>query len=199
MSEVLRPITTEEYEAFYREIYSTGEGTGLVYSQFRVPMDADPTINPKGINEKLCKVQGLKDRLVVIYNRAIKSKSYWETISKKLAARFEAEYNRAMLLEEVRKAGNSEMRVAAATEHAKKEIWTKVFKGEGSYDGKLAEIAHKHSEGISFFSEVKNIYDNLDSTSMNLAIQQKGVMLNARIYGDGFGAQKEASNGGQSY
>lgn len=198
MGEVLRAITPEEHDAFYREIYSSGEG-GLVFSQFRVPMDTDPTINPKGINEKLAKVQGLKDRLVVIYNRAIKNKSYWETITKKLASRFEAEYQRAMLLEEVRKAGNAEMRVAAATEHAKREVLIKVFKGDGSYDTKLSEISTKHAEANAFFLEVKNIYDNLDSTSMNLAIQQKGVMLNARIYGDGFGIEKGGNNGSGSY
>ena len=198
MGDVLRPITPEEHEAFYREIYSSGEG-GLVFSQFRVPMDSDPTINPKGINEKLAKVQGLKDRLVVIYNRAIKNKNYWDTIMKKIAARFESEYQRAMLLEEVRKAGNADSRVAAATEEAKKQMIIKVFKGDGSYDGKCADISTKNAEAISFFCEVKNLYENLDATSMNLAIQQKGVMLNARIYGDGFGVQKEGANGGGSY
>ena len=182
MADVLRPITPDEHDAFYREIYSSGEG-GLVFPQFRVPLDTDPTLNPKGINEKIAKVQSLKDRLCVIYNRAIKNKSYWDTITKKLEARFESEYQRAMLLETVRKAGNAEMRVAAATEEAKLQVVNKVFKGDGNYDSKMAEISHKHAEAVSFFSEVKNLYENLDGSSMNLAIQLKSVMLNARIYG----------------
>ncbi len=194
MSEVLHSITKEEYDALYKEIYSTA-GNGLQLSNFRVPMDEDPTLNPKGINDKISKVQALKDRLVVIYNRAIKNKNYWDTVHKKLNALFEAEYQRSMLLEEVKKAGNAEMRVAAATERAKREMLVKVFKGDGTYDGRMAEIATKQSEAVSFFNEIKNIYENLDSTSMNLAIQLKSVMLNARIYGDGFGMEQGEKHG----
>jgi hypothetical protein len=198
MGEVLRAISPEEHDAFYREIYSSGEG-GLVFSQFRVSMDTDPTLNPKGINEKIAKVQGLKDRLVVIYNRAIKNKNYWDTVTKKVQARFDAAYQKAMLLDEVKKAGNAESRVAAATEKAKKAVLIEVFKGDGTYDDRISNIAAKFAEAISFFSEVKNIYENLDSTSMNLAIQLKSVMLNARIYGDGFGIEKGGNNGGGAY
>lgn len=189
-SEVLTPLTAEEYRTLYAEIYSSTQGTGLLKSNFRVEMDNDPTLNPKGINEKLSKVQALKDRLVVIYNKAIKNKSYHDTLLKGLTSDFEAEYQRAMLSEDVRKAGNAEMRVAKATEEAKKAMVKNKFKEVGTYEQNMVSRLTRQAEANAFFSEIKNVYENLDSTSMNLAVQLKSVMINARIYGEGFGVEK---------
>lgn len=204
MGVALRPIDMDEYEKFYQELYAS-DSRGLKLSRFRVPMDADPTLNPKGINEKLSTVQGHKDRAVVIYNRAIQNKNYWDAIIKKLDSKFESEYQRAMLSENVRKAGNAESRVASATEVAKQRVYLKAFirkeekdvRGDLNdedwdklkrtysplYDGRRDEIVSRLSEATSFLNEVKNLYDNLDGTSMTLAVQLKSVMVNARIYG----------------
>ena len=189
---LMKPISVEEYEAFYREIYSSGEG-GLVFSQFRVPLDSDPSLNPKGMNEKLAKVQGLKDRLVVIMNRALKSKAYWDTVSKKIAAKYEAEFQRAML-EVAKLHSNAEMRKAAASDAACRKIVADVFQNEGKYEDQVSAINKRLAESMAFYSEVKNIYDNLDASSMNLAVQLKSVMVNARIGGEGW-IQGENKNG----
>lgn len=189
---LMKPISAEEYEAFYRELYSSGDG-GLVFSQFRVPLDSDPSLNPKGMNEKIAKVQGLKDRLVVIMNRALKSKAYWDTAVKKVAAKYEAEFQRAML-EVASHHSNAEMRKAAAGDIACRTIVAEVFKSEGKYEDQVAAINKKLAESIAFYSEVKNIYDNLDASSMNLAVQLKSVMVNARIGGEGW-IQGDNKNG----
>lgn len=198
-SDVLNPMTADEYRLLYAEIYATIKDSGLMKSNFSVDMDTDPTINPKGINEKLAKVQGNKDRLVVIYNRALKNKSYYDTVLKGLQAEFDAEYQKAMLSEDVKKAGNAEMRVAKATQDAKAEMLRERFKGVGTYEQNMVSRLTKQAEANAFFTEIKHIYENLDSTSMNLAIQLKSVMLNARIYGDGFGVEKGGKDGGGSY
>jgi hypothetical protein len=189
---LMKPISAEEYEAFYRELYSTSDG-GLVFSQFRVPLDSDPSLNPKGMNEKIAKVQGLKDRLVVIMNRALKSKAYWDTAVKKVAAKYEAEFQRAML-DVAKQHSNAEMRKAAASDIACRTIVADVFRNEGKYEDQLSAINKKLAEAIAFYSEVKNIYDNLDASSMNLAVQLKSVMVNARIGGEGW-IQGEPKNG----
>ena len=190
---LMKPISAEEYEAFYREIYSSGDG-GLVFSQFRVPLDSDPSLNPKGMNEKIAKVQGLKDRLVVIMNRALKSKAYWDTATKKVAAKYDAEFQRAML-EVAKLHSNAEMRKAAASDIASRSIVTDVFQSEGKYEDQLSAINKKLAEAIAFYSEVKNIYDNLDASSMNLAVQLKSVMVNARLAGEGWVQQGEKHGG----
>ena len=181
---VLKPITQEEYEQYYQELYT--ENQGVIMSQFRVTLDNDPSMNPKGINEKLATVQGLKDRLVVILNGAIKNEMYWRALTKKVEGRHEAEVNRAMLTETVRKSGNSESRKALSAVDAEKTVLQDLFRGEGKLEDHVAAIDKKHSEAIAFLSEVKNIYENLDSSSMNLAVQLKSVMVNQRIYGDAF-------------
>jgi hypothetical protein len=189
-----KPISAEEYEAFYRELYSSGDG-GLVFSQFRVPLDSDPSLNPKGMNEKIAKVQGLKDRLVVIMNRALKSKAYWDTAIKKVAAKYEAEFQRAML-EVAKLHSNAEMRKAAASDIACRAIVSDVFQNEGKYEDQLSAVNKKLAESIAFYSEVKNIYDNLDASSMNLAVQLKSVMVNARLAGEGWVQQGEKHGSG---
>lgn len=182
MSEVLKPINPEEYESFYRELYSKSDG-GIVFSQFRVALDKDPSLNPKALNEKLAQVQSLKDRLVVILNRAVKNEQYWKTVSNRLENRYESEKQRAYLLPDVKKEKNAEGRTAMATDVAKKNIITQSFRGEGLYENKVAEMDIKHAESIAFLSEVKNIYENLDAANMGLAVQLKSIMANMRIYG----------------
>jgi hypothetical protein len=182
MSEVLKPIKSEEYITYYRELYAPADD-GSVLPKFRVAIDRDPSKNPKAINEKLAEIQGLKDRLVVILNCAIKNEQYWKSVVKRIEDRFDSEYKKALLLPDVKKGGNTEARVSLATDLAKQAILTNSFNGEGTYDARMSEIGKRHSEAIAFLSEVKNLYDNLDSSNMVLAVQLKSVMMNARIYG----------------
>jgi hypothetical protein len=181
---VLQPIALEEYERFYQELYM--ERDGVIMSQFRVPLDSDPSMNPKGINTKLALVQALKDRLVVILNRAIRNESYWRALSKKVEGRHEAEVQRAMLTEKVKTSGNADSRKAMSANDAADTVLKDLFKGEGKLEEHVASINKKHSEAIAFLSEVKNLYENIDSSSMNLAVQLKSVMVNTKIYGDAF-------------
>jgi hypothetical protein len=126
-------------------------------------------------------------------NRALKSKAYWDTAVKKVAAKYEAEFQRAML-EVAKQHSNAEMRKAAASDIACRTIVADVFRNEGKYEDQLSAINKKLAEAIAFYSEVKNIYDNLDASSMNLAVQLKSVMVNARIGGEGW-IQGEPKNG----
>lgn len=191
----IRPIPLEEYDVYYNEMYAKTSDGGTI-SRYAVPLDADPQTNPKGINEKLAKIQGLKDRLICILNRAIQNEAHWKAMEKRLEACYEAETNKALVTTEVKTSGNAGIQKAMAHNEACKAIVASLFKGEGKFEDHSSSIGKRHTEAIAFLSEVKNLYDGLDSASMNLAIQLKSCMLNAKIYGDAFieGGRQNAAN-----
>lgn len=180
----MRPISAEDYEVYYGEMY-VKDAENKVISRYAVPLDADPQTNPKGINEKLARIQGNKDRLIVILIAAMQNKAYWEAFSKKLAAYYESEVQKAMATEAVKTSGNAGIQKAMAHNKACEMVLAGLFKGEGTYEGRSTAVSNKYMEAQAFLNEVKAIYDNLDSASMNLAVQLKACMMNERIFGVG--------------
>jgi hypothetical protein len=183
MMNVAKPITPKEYEDFRAELYEIVEGKESS-TRFAVALDSDPSLRPKGINEKLSVVQGNKDRLMVIYNRAILNESYWKTKLKQAESKYEAEFQRAMLSDEAKTGKNGEIRNATATSMASASVVQSLFSGEGVYEDNMAKVSIRLADAIAFFKSVQNIYDNLNSTDMNLARQLKSIMVNTKVYGD---------------
>jgi len=182
---VAKPLKPSEYEAYRKELYSFQGGAEGNMAQ-SVSLDTDPSVNPKGINEKLSLVQAMKDRVMMILNRAILAEAYWKTVSKRLDATFDSEYQRAMILHG-KSAGNAEMRKATATGEAQKGVVSKLFGDEGDYDQQHSMVQRNHADATAFLKEVQNIYDNLDSTDQNLSRQLKSVQVNAKVYGEDSG------------
>lgn len=187
-----KPIRPEEYKSFHDELYEFNKQFGRDTIRYEVPLDPDPTLQPKSINEKLARVQAFKDRVVAILNRAILSESYWKAALTRLDSRLEAEYNRAMVTEEVRGAKSAELRQALATGAAKVKVAQALLGdslGEQAqpdprpvFDDRRAAAATNHADALAFLKEVQNIYDNLHSTDQNLSRQLKSVMVNAKVY-----------------
>ena len=180
---VARPIKPSEYETFRKELYcmTDGKETGI---NFTVPLDEDPGMDPKGIGSKLAKTQAFKDRVLLVLNRAILCESYWRTVHRRVESKYEAENQRAMLSEEVGRAKNQDSRKAEATKIADAAVVEALFGGEGKFEDQCSAVVKNLSDAIAFMNEVKNIYENLDDTAKNLAVQLKSVMVNARVYGD---------------
>ena len=177
----LKIINDVDYEAYYKELY-LNDGAGPVLSRYRVPLDPDPSICPMSINKKLSEVQAYKDRVVVILNHAIQNKSHWETLLKKLESKFDSEVNMALTSDTVKNSGNAGIQKAVALRVASNSIVAEIWKGEGKYEDRLSGLSKKYAEASAFLAEVKNLFENLDSTSMNLAVQLKSMMMNARLY-----------------
>ena len=180
---VARPVKKEEYDAFRKEVYSFKDGVETSCN-FTVSMDADPTLQPKNLTANLAEVQAKKDRLVVVLNRAILNESYWRTVAKRIESKYESETSKAFLEQNVRELKNQELRQGQASIMAADAVVRALFDGKGNYDEHMALIYRNLQDAIAFSSEVKNIYENLDHASRNLAVQLKSVMVNARVYGD---------------
>jgi hypothetical protein len=178
-----RPITPEEYQKFRTELYKTSPELGRETVTYSVPLDEDPTLNPKGMTEKLARTQAYKDRVVTILNRAISAEAYEKTVLAKVDVYFEASEREAMISEEVKAAKSAEVRSAMAAVAAGKKVVEKAFKGEGTFDSHRFNLVVRHNDAISFLKEVQNIYDNLESTGVQLAVQLKSIMVNAKVYG----------------
>ena len=199
-------ITEAEYSAYYKEIYVAEVSGGPTVSRYRVPLDKDPSIDPMAINRKLSEVQAYKDRLVVILNHAIRNKSHRETILKAFEAKFEDEVNEALTSDSVKNSGNAGIQRAVALRQASKAIETEITEkaktagtpitGEVKCGVRLANYHRGLARAVAFLAEVKNLYENLDASSMALALQLKSLLLNARVYGEGGpGFDKGGTNG----
>jgi len=79
------------------------------------------------------------------------------------------------------KKNNAEYRKAFSHVTATKTLSKKVFKGQ-DFEEKKTELDKQLINAITFHTEVKNLFSNLEDTSMNLAIQLKAMMLNAKLY-----------------
>jgi len=180
---VARPIAKTEYSAFRAEMYDVVNGAETA-CRFTVPLDADPTMRPKNLTEKISKVQSCKDRVIVILNRAILNEAYWKTVIKRVDARFESEIAKAYLDPGMKEHKNQELRSGHATTIAEAAVLASLFEGKSTYDEQTALIHKNAQDAVSFLAEVKNIYDNLGDAAVALAVQLKSVMVNAKVYGD---------------
>lgn len=180
---VSRPITKPEYDAFRSELYNIKDGVEQT-CRYTVDMDADPTMRPKNLTEKIKQVQGCKDRMVVVLNRAILNESYWKTVIKRVDARFESEVAKAYLDPSMKELKNQELRQGQSTRIAEAAVLEGLFGGKGTYDEQMSLIHKNAQDAIAFLSEAKNIYDNLSDTAIALSVQLKSVMVNAKVYGD---------------
>ena len=172
---VARPITAEEYAAFNKELSEIG---------YSVPLDDDPTIDPKGLNAKFKLVQGYKDRVLILLNRAIKAEAYWKAMMKKVEMFRVAEYSKAMVTEEVKKGGSEKTRDAMATNLSDTSMNTRLFQGKGTFQEHVAQLQYQHTDAVTFQNELQNIFDNLESTASNLSRQLKSVIVNTRLYSE---------------
>jgi hypothetical protein len=180
---VARPILKKEYDAFQSQLYNIKDGVEET-CKFVVAMDADPTLRPKNMTEKMSHVQAFKDRMVVILNRAVKNEAYWKTVLKRVDARLESEIAKAYLDPSMKELKNQELRQGQATTIAEASVLASLFDGKGTYDEQMALIHKNAQDAVAFLSETKNIYDNLSDTSIALSVQLKSVMVNAKVYGD---------------
>jgi hypothetical protein len=181
-----RPITPDEYKKFREELYKPNTELGRENVAYTVPLDEDPTLNPKGMPQKLALTQAYKDRVITILNRAISAEAYEKTVLAKVDVYFEAAEREAMISDEIKAAKSAEVRAAMAAVAAGKKVVEKAFKGEGTFDTHRFNLVVRHNDAISFLKEVQNIYDNLESTGVQLAVQLKSIMVSAKVFaGDG--------------
>lgn len=180
---VARPIMKQEYDAFRDQLYNIKDGVEST-GKFVVAMDADPTLRPKNMTEKMAQVQAFKDRMVVILNRAVKNEAYWKTVLKRVDARLKSEIAKAYLDSSMKELKNQELRQGQATTIAETAVLNGLFGGKGTYDEQTALINKNAQDAVAFLAECKNIYDNLSDTAIALSVQLKSVMVNAKVYGD---------------
>ncbi len=180
-SQAARPLGAEDYKKLIAELYKDGKTT------YQVELDADPAANPKVINAKLQQVQAFKNRVVYVLNQAVANEAYWSTAKKKLEARYEAAFNAAFATEAVKAEKNAESRKAVASIEAGKKVVDTLFQGKGEYTDLYCTSLDKLADAQSFLSEVEHVFKNLDSTDMNLAVQQKNVLMCVRLSGEGGG------------
>ena len=173
-----KPINAEEYKAFYNELYTDGK------SAYSVDLAADPTADPRKLNGQLERVQSYKNRVLPILNRAVANELYWKTVVKKLETRVDMAENQAMVTETVKAEKSAELRKASAKNAAGDKVVASVFEGRGAYVDHICLAEERHADSLSFLLEVKNIYENLNSTDMNLARQQRNILICAKLYGD---------------
>ena len=181
MEDKLAALTDDDYKALYSELYAK-DSNGRRVSFYRVPLDQDPSIDPLSINKKLADVQSYKDRMVVILNDAIRNESYCKTALKDMESRFESEVGSALTTDAIKNSGNAGIQKAVAMRVASKALVVELFAGEGKYEDKISLLTKKYAEAGVFLKEVENLYENLDKTSMALAVQLKSVMMNMRLY-----------------
>lgn len=181
MNVAARPLQAEDYKKLIAELYKDGKTT------YQVELDADPAANPKVINAKLEQVQAFKNRVVYILNQAVANEAYWSTVKKKLEARYEAAFNASFASEAVKAEKNAESRKAVGSIEAGKKVVETLFQGKGEYTDHYCAALDKLADAQSFLSEVEHVFKNLDSTDMNLAVQQKNVLLCVRLSGEGGG------------
>lgn len=181
-TKILNPISDEEYQMYLNELYEK-QPDGSMKLRFTVDLLEDPSVRPVGISEKLAKVQALKDRLIVILNRALNNKTYWDNVVEKIDTFLESKKAEILSIDpEVQSAKNSELRNSLAEMKAKAVISSSIFNNV-DFDKKMGEIRLRASEANAFYNEVKNIYTNLDDKSMALAIQTKIIIIKARLEG----------------
>jgi len=205
-TKTLRPIRKEEFEAFRKELYEVREGS-REFVKPAVELDRDAVDKPKGIAEKLAEVQAHKNRVLVILNRSVSNEGFWESMIDKLDDSHKAVGKQALLTDAVRGAKSAELREAMANDLANKEVARVLLKHEPESGDVKVEIpffvsqrsivAKNLAEAIAFKMEVKNIYDNLDDTSRNLAVQLKAVMVALKIGGDPTDENSFTVRGGQ--
>lgn len=174
-----RPLSPEQYKTLLAEIYQEGK------TIYQVDLDADPASNPKLINAKLERVQAYKNRVVTILNQAVSNEAFWSNIVKKLDARLSAITNVAMVTEAVKSEKNAESRKAAAAIAAERKIVETLFQGAGEFTDHYCKALDNRTDAQSFLTEVEHIFKNLDSTDMNLAVQQKNVLMCTRLASEG--------------
>jgi hypothetical protein len=177
-----RPITKEEYQQLLAELYVKADGK--VQSRYKVDLDEDPSMSPRKLSGKFKEVQSQKDRVLVILNKALANEAFWKATLKKIDTKFNAAEVSAMIDPDVMKMKSKELREASAEISAGKKIVEKMFKGEGEYAEHYSKLQELHSDSLNFMLEVRNIYDNLDSTDKNLARQLKTVLLCAKLFGE---------------
>lgn len=177
-----KPIQPAEYATFRTELYQFDKTLGREGLKYEVSLDADPTLSPKNLTEKLSRVQAYKDRVVAILNRGILAEAYWKAALSKLDTKFDSAFTQAMITAEVREAKSAEVRKALAEKLAGDKVVEDLFEKKGDYSGHRIAISTHHADAQSFLREVENIYDNLHSTDMNLGRQLKSVMINAKVY-----------------
>ena len=180
---VARPILKTEYEAFRAEMYTIKDGAEQSCN-FTVGLDADPTLRPKEMTDKMSRTQAKKDRMLVILNRAVLNESYWKTVIKRVDARLESEIARAYLDPSMKELKNQELRSGNATVIAEGAVLKGLFADKGSYDEQTTLIHRNAQDAIAFLSECKNIFDNLSDTAIALSVQLKSVMVSTRTSGD---------------
>ena len=56
-----------------------------------------------------------------------------------------------------------------------------LFKGEGTYEQHITLFHKNFADAQAFLAEIRNIYENLDSTDTNLARQLRTVMIDVRL------------------
>jgi hypothetical protein len=178
MMTAAKPISSEEYKAFYAELYTSGKS---VYS---VELDADPTNNPRKLNGQIERVQAFKNRVLPILNRAVANELYWKTIIRKIETRVDIAENQSMVTETVKAEKSAELRKATAKNLAGDKVVASAFSGQGTLVDHICLAEERHADALSFLMEVKNIYENLNSTDMNLARQQRNILICAKLYGD---------------
>ena len=179
-----KPLKREDYEKFYKELYREDPNTKQWVVSYSVALDADPTVNIKALSNKLSKVQMFKDRVLFIFNEALKNESFWNHNTKKLEDLLEAEEGRQILTETVSKGKSADTRVAMAHELAVKSLVDNKLKG-APYDDKLAFAKESWADAKAFLKEVENIYENLNSTDQNLVRQIKTIMIVAKVNSGG--------------
>jgi hypothetical protein len=179
MNFAVRPLSAEDYKKLLAEMYKDGKTT------YVVDLESDPAANPKVINAKLERVQAFKNRVVYILNQAVANEAYWSNIIKKLDARFGAASSAAMVSEAVKAEKNAESRKAAAEIAAGLKVVETLFKGEGNFTDHYCTALDRRADAQSFLSEVRHVFETLDSADMNLAVQQKNVLMCVRLNGDG--------------
>ncbi len=183
MRVILKPISDEEYISFINELYENSRD-GSRQVRFTVQLPEDPSVNPLELNSKLSKVQSLKDRLVVIMNRGLVNKSYWDATVSRVQGLLETEIASQLISNpDVKAAKNSDARNSMAEIYAKQKLHPILFVKYSSFDDGFSALTTKQAEANAFYNEVKNIYSNLDDKSMALAVQLKTIILNARLNG----------------
>lgn len=178
-----KPITAAEYQQFFAELYKEGK------SAYSVDLAADPSVDPRKLNGQIERVQAYKNRVLPILNRAVANEAYWKSAVRKLETRVDMAEHQAMVTDAVRAEKNAESRKASAKIEAGKSVLAKVSAESGrAATGEFIELLigaeERHADALSFLIEVKNIYENLDSTDMNLARQQRNILICAKLYSE---------------
>lgn len=175
----MKPIPENSINNIYKELYDRDENNKII-CKYAVHLDEDPSIHPKSLSEKIAQTQTYKNRVIVLLNIAISNKQYWDTMLKNLDTLYNTVYSEEM--SKITDKVSVDIKKSMAETNAYITLAARL--NIDNYVGHYNEVVRKHSEAVSLYTEIKNIYDNLNETSVNLAIQLKSMMLNAKVYGN---------------